>query len=485
MSIFFERSLQLLSNGGVLSFITSNKYFRSGYGHRLRAYLSYATSPRVILDFGDAPVFTSIAYPAILVTQKTRHVTKGKLSLALGPKGALDSRHLPPEDRRFQGLTWSPGPAVDTFPGIFEAQSIALPQRELKPDSWRIESPVILRLLERLRAAGTPLGEYVQGRFYRGITTGLNEAFVVDRRTRDRLIAEHPSSQEVLKPFLRGRDVKRWRCEPQDLWLVFTRRGIDMTRYPAIHEHLKTFKKALTPGIPGGRKPGSYQWYEIQDNIAYWQEFEEPKVIFGRFMDKATYAYDDERLYHNDALYFASRVTPFVTAIVNSPVNWWFLMQTCTDLQNGYLQALRQYQEAIPIPYASLAQQTLCERVARTLIWLHRRDTKNLIDNSAGLMVAYLEQWLNGLVYELFFPDELQARNLHLFDETARLNPPDLEKLREDQKAEAIQELFAKAYDANATLRAMLFDLRSLDVARIIEEESPASKANPPREGNQ
>jgi adenine-specific DNA-methyltransferase len=114
-----------------------------------------------------------------------------------------------------------------------------LAQRDLKPDGWRLESPVSLRLLDRLRHAGQPLGEYVQGRFYYGIKTGLNKAFVVDRATRDRLIAEHSSSTEVLKPFLRGRDVKRWRCEYQDLWLIFTRRGCDIRQYPAIHEHLK------------------------------------------------------------------------------------------------------------------------------------------------------------------------------------------------------------------------------------------------------
>ena len=100
-----------------------------------------------------------------------------------------------------------PGPDLHEFPGTFEAQAQALAQRDLKPDAWRLESPVKLRLLERLQKAGTPLGEYVKGRFYYGIKTGLNEAFVVDRATRDRLITEHSSSKEILKPFLRGRDV--------------------------------------------------------------------------------------------------------------------------------------------------------------------------------------------------------------------------------------------------------------------------------------
>ncbi len=483
---FFERSLQLLRTGGVLSFITSNKYFRAGYGERLRAYLAYATNPRVILDFGDAPVFTSIAYPAILVTQKTRHVMKGKLPSSHEPTGILHPSNLPPEEWRSRVLAWSPGPALNDFPEIFDQQASALSQRDLKPDGWRLESPVKLRLLERLRKAGTPLGEYVQGRFYRGITTGLNEAFVVNHSTRDRLINEHPSSKEVLKQFLRGRDVKRWRCEPQDLWLIFARRGIDIKQYPAIHDHLKQFKKALTPGIPGGRKPGSYEWYEIQDNIAYWQEFEQPKVIFGRFMDKATYAFDDKGMYHNDALYFASRVTPFVAVVTNSPVNWWFLTQTCTDLQNGYLQALRQYQEEIPIPPATPDQQCCCERLAEALIWLHGepgdgvaprpksggRDLAVLPmdDIKRGLMVAFFEQWLNGLVYELFFPDELHACDLKLFDETAKLNPPDLAKVSDSRKLAALQEVFDKAHDDNQPLREALEDLRKVEEIRIIEE---------------
>jgi len=264
---FFERSLQLLRTGGVLSFITSNKYFRAGYGERLRAYLAYATNPRVILDFGDAPVFTSIAYPAILVTQKTRHIKKGQLPASAGPTGILHPSNLPPEAWRSRVLTWSPGPALNDFPEIFDQQASALAQRDLKPDGWRLESPVKLRLLERLRTAGTPLGEYVQGRFYRGILTGL--------------------------------------------------------------------------------------------------------------------------------------------------------------------------------------------------------------------MAACFEQWLNGLVYELFFPDELHARNLKLFDETARLNPPDLATIAESDKPTALLKLFDKVQDADSTLRSMLFDLRSLDVVRLIEETLDAKAASP------
>ena len=85
-------------------------------------------------------------------------------------------------------------------------------------------------------------------------------------------------------------------------------------------------------------------------------------------------------------------------------------------------------------------------------------------------MIAYLEQWLNGLVYELFFPGELHARKLKLFDETAKMNLPDLAKLRASDRLEALKELHEKAYAKDATLRGMLFDLKSLDVVRVIED---------------
>jgi hypothetical protein len=130
------------------------------------------------------------------------------------------------------------------------------------------------------------------------------------------------------------------------------------------------------------------------------------------------------------------------------------------------------YMSQIPIPSAIPDQQRWCERLAEALVWLHSPEASKVRDESFGLMAAYFEQWLNGLVYELFFPGELHARKLKLFDETAKLNMPNLAKFSESRKLEVLQKVFAKAYDASATLRGMLFDLRSLDVVRVIEDVS-------------
>ncbi len=380
---FFERSIQLLHTGGVLSFITSNKYFRAAYGERLRTYLAHVTRPHAILDFGDAPVFTAIAYPAIVVTQKTRKLELGQL-----PK------RVDADDGQSRVMTWTPGPEISEFPELFERRAFALACRDLKPDGWRMESPANLRLLERLRKAGTPLGEYVKGRFYYGIKTGLNEAFVVDRATRDRLIAEHKSSAEVLKPFLRGRDVKRWRCEPQDLWLIFTRRGIDIAKYPAIHDHLKKFKKQLMPGAPGGRKPGSYEWYEVQDNIAYWQEFEQPKIVYPDIAPDCRFLIDEGCLYPDCTLFVIPRPAIHFLAILNSTVVQWFFPQICPRIRGGYLRYKSIYVEAIPIPPATPAQQKELESLVTRILAAKKADP--------AADVTALEREIDTRVYKLY-----------------------------------------------------------------------------------
>jgi adenine-specific DNA-methyltransferase len=492
---FFERSLQLLSIGGVLSFITSNKYFRAAYGERLRTYLAWATHPQVVLDFGDAPLFTSVAYPAILVTEKTRHVNKGKLPASEGPLGFLHATNLPPEDWHSHVMTWTPGPGLNDFPDVFAAQSQPMSQRELKPDGWRLESPVNHRLMERLRKAGKPLDTYVKGRFYRGLVTGLNKAFVVDRDTRDRLIREHPSSKEVFRPFLRGRNIKRWRCESQDLWLLFipwhfplhedsTIQGASLDaekafrkRYPAIHEHLLQYKKELS----GRNKEETgirYEWYALQRWASdYWQEFEKPKIVYPDIYEHQTFAWDTDGHLLGNTCYFIPTNQKWLMALLNSPLIEWFYGNIANRIRGGYLRAFSTFMSQIPIPAATAEQQQQCERLVEALIWLHRPGVAKKADDApVGLMTAYFEQWLNGLVYELFFPGELHARKLKLFDATAALAPPDLSSLAEKQKLPRLQELFTKAYDANATLRAMLHDLPSLEVVRIIEETSPQTQ---------
>ena len=390
---FFERSLQLLRTGGILSFITSNKYFRAAYGESLRTYLRWATRPTVLLDFGDTDVFTSIAYPAILVARKARNVEHGQLP---STAGVLRPGNLPPEDWQARVMTWTPGADVGGFPSTFDRDAFSLQQRELKPDGWRLESPAVLRLMEKLRKAGQPLGEFVGVRVFRGITTGLNEAFVVDGPTRDRLVAEHASSAYIIKRYLRGRDVKRWVSKSDDLWIIFTRRGCNIEDYPAVHEHLKQFKRRLLPGEPGGRKPGVYQWYEIQDNIAYWREFERPKVVSTKISIRPTFAVDAEQYFLGNTSYFipTGEQTLYVCGLLNSALFFAYAKRVFVEKQGGWYEVQPQGLEAFPItPAAPVERAAIAALVERILA---------AKSDDAAADVSDLERQIDDRVYRLY-----------------------------------------------------------------------------------
>jgi len=453
---FYEAGVKLLRTGGTFSFITSNKWFRSGYGEKLRGWLAQKSRILQLIDFGDAPVFTAVAYPCILILQRT----------------------TPPADAIVRALTWELGPPIETFAEVMARKSFLLPQRNLTSAGWNLQNDQNHQLLDRIRKTGMPLGEYCNGQIYYGIKTGYNEAFVIDQSTHDRLILEHKSSAEILKPFLRGRDVKRWNCQFAGQYLIKIESSENTTHpwssfdpkkaenifaktYPAIYNFLKAYRDQLIARTDQGR----FFW-ELR-SCAYWTEMEKPKIILGRFMDKPTYAYDTCGFYHNDALYFISGVTSFVVSILNSPIAWFFVRKTSTDLQNSYIQALRQNQTPIPVPSATDEQKKLCEKLVSIIITLN---TPEMVDvNSRKLMLAYFEQILNGLVYELYFPEDIHNAGLHLFDVVEQANLPALDTLPEANRLPQLRTLFESLYDGTHPLRIALSKLQTLDTVRIIE----------------
>ena len=369
---FYERGIKLLHNGGQFAFITSNKWYRSGYGEKLRGWLTKQTRIHELIDFGDAPVFEAIAYPTIVLLQR---IVQTEADAAA----------------TFRALTWKPGPPIADFVSIVRRDSFDIPQRSLDKSGWRLEGAAKRNLLEKLRAAGTPLGEYCKGRLYRGIVTGLNDAFVIDRTTRDRLISEHSSSVQVLKPFLRGRDVKRWQVESKDLWLIFTRRGIDLKRFPAIQEYLMKFKASLTPGISGGRKSGSYQWYEVQDNIAYWQEFEQPNIAWGNLATQPQFTFTPTGYNLCAPATFLVSDSKYLLGVLNSEITRYLVSQSAAERQGGFLEYKPMYVSPIPIPVATPAEQSELEILVQRI--LENPNAENIADKEAEI---------NDRVYRLF-----------------------------------------------------------------------------------
>jgi len=457
---FYERGIGFLRQGGVFSFITSNKWFRSGYGTGLRAWLKKSTEVRRLIDFGDAQIFDAIAYPCIVILRK----------------GA------PSEGAEFLAMNWNPEWKAADATRHLAGDTFTMPQSDLAPEAWRLEGASRLRLLERIKSAGMPLGKYVKGRFYRGILTGLNEAFVVSREKRDELIAEHASSAEVLKPFLRGRDVKRWRVEFEEKYLLYipwhfplhkddTITGASIKaekefkkQYPAVFAHLESYK----PQLSARNKAETgirYEWYALQRwGAEYWEEFEQPKIVVPAITNNVNYAPDSRGYYSNDKTsVLVPDSVPYVLAILNSQVSWYLTQQTFASKQGGFFEFKPMYVSELPIPRVQKAKRESIETISEYLILLSSITACN------SAVASYFERLLNGLVYELFFEPELHAVHLTFFKFLEAAQPPKLKSVPKAQRQSLVGEFHAKISAISHPIYSCLFALDGVAEVRMIE----------------
>jgi predicted methyltransferase len=331
---FFERGHKILREGGHFGFISSNKFLQAAYGDALKSFLSKTAYPRTIPDFGDLPVFDdATTYPAIFITVKTDH--RGPTRFAKIP--SLDFNSL--------------SEAIEKY-------GYDIPPEYMEGADWKLRVPEVQMIIEKMERNGLPLEQYVKGRVDRGVITGFDKAFVIDKETREKLIREHAKSVEIIKPFIKGEDVKKYEIDFKERYLIFSRRGIDIDEYPAIKRHLEQYKKQLMPkpedwdntrnGKWHGRKSGPYKWYEIQDTIAYWEEFENPKILYLKFQVKPAFYFDDSKMYSNSAVWLIPTNNQFLISILNSKVGWFLIQNYCTKIQNGY-QLIWVYLKKIPI----------------------------------------------------------------------------------------------------------------------------------------
>lgn len=184
---------------------------------------------------------------------------------------------------------------------------------------------------------GTSLGEYVKGRMYMGVKTGLNRAFVIDQATRDELVRADPKSAEITRPWLEGKDIRRWRTDWRGLYIIFANRGIRIERYPAVLEHLRGFKSLLERRATARLHP----WYELQQpQEGIYAGFSLPKAIWPQMSppDAMQFAFDTQGFFVNQKTFIIPGVEPWLVGFINSNVMHWIAEKLCTKLQNGWLE---------------------------------------------------------------------------------------------------------------------------------------------------
>ena len=295
--LFVERAYSLLKKNGYFSFIMPNKWMLVDYGKELRQFMSQ-TSLKKILNFGDVQFFADATiYVCIFVSQKS------------GDKMPVLACSL--NSKNYHG----------EFEKEVKAATFEFPTENFGASEWSIRNKLHDSVLQKMNV-GMALKDMPIS-IYRGILTGFNDAFFVDGKTREKLIAEDPKSEELIKPLLRGRDINAWVTEKEDQYLIgtFPALNLDIDQYPAIKNHLLSFgiekleqtgaKHVVNGEEIKARKKTSNKWFETQDQIGYYKEFAKPKIVYPEISSLFSFTYDESGLTCNNKNYIITEKESF------------------------------------------------------------------------------------------------------------------------------------------------------------------------------
>jgi hypothetical protein len=298
---------------------------------------------------------------------------------------------------------------------------------DLSDQTWVITTKNDQKLLSELNSTCTSLNEFLNGQSYRGILTGLTEAFIISDEVKSKLIAKDKKSTELIHPFLLGRNIKPYASIDPTSWLILIPKGFTIKRnlpasnpyhvseppphygtmprdaawdwfsgnYPAIAEHLLKFKAKAELRTDKGDF-----WWELRA-CEYYHKFYAPKIMYQKFQVKPCFIYNETGLFCNDSMWIIPSDNKVLLAILNSKIGWWLISKYCTAIQNGY-QLIWKYFGQIPIPKS-------IENQARPIVTLVDQ-ILSMKRNNPDANTGNLEKKLDQLVYELYSltPEEIK-----------------------------------------------------------------------------
>lgn len=383
LSIYFnELGLSLLAEKGIISYITTNKFFNTGYGEKVRKQLS-SQHINIILNFEQVEVFEDVLVSSVIFNVSKKNKMKKNLFVY----------------EKFYKLNFQ-----EFKRQFIERQSMfgSYPQDYLDEKEWSFSDKKQLMLKEKIENGHLSLKNIEGVKIYRGVTTGYNPAFIISNEQRNKLIAEDHNNSKIIKNMLQGRNIRKWYYNESEENLIFTRRGTDIEKFPFIKKHLYGFYDNLKPKTPEdstkGRKPGNYKWFEILDNTAYYREFEKSeKIIWGLTADKWAYTLDTEQHYlPSNAYILTSETIPirFILGLLNSKLLRYYFGFIGVMTAGGAYTLKASTIEALPIAIGTKQQQK--EIALKVENILNAKATNKQTDVSSS------EHEIDCLVYNLY-----------------------------------------------------------------------------------
>ncbi len=341
--IFVEKGFKIAKEHAYVSYIMPNKWMQAGYGKELREFMLSRNLKRII-DFGDLQIFEgATTYPCIFIGKNDSEASTMKVSVLKQDK-VTDFNLMISETEEIFALS------------------------EFTSDTWVISSKKEKEFLELLSQKHKSLSSIVEGA-YRGVLSGLSEAFLISEEVYQQIISADAKAVLVIKPFLQGRDISAYTNAQARSYLILFEKGFTSAKYgsnidePTAWSYIKrdfpSIAQWLEPFAEKGRKrtdKGEY-WWELR-TCDYYAQFEVPKIIYQVFQIKPCFLLDESGLYCNNSVWFIPTNNKALLAILNSRMGWWLITKYCSQIQGGYQLIWKYFGNIlIPVIEGELAEQ--------------------------------------------------------------------------------------------------------------------------------
>lgn len=296
--LFYELGNQILKSRGILGFITSNKWMRANYGKPLRKYLAEQTTPLLLVDLGSGIFESATVDSNILIFEKNETEKHNLTALDLSKEKELKD--------------------------FAEYKEKEVTINDLSADIWAIMNPLEKQIKKKIEKIGTPLKDWDIEINY-GIRTGFNEAFIINEKKKDELIAADPKSREIIKPILRGRDIKRYSAEFANLYIILVRKNFSAEfekKFPILYDFVSKYEDSLKKR--GQVRAGSHHWIEIDNSPTeeYLEKFTKEKIIWKRIGSLIRFSYSQKKEYCLDSTVIATgNNLKYLTVLLNSKLH--------------------------------------------------------------------------------------------------------------------------------------------------------------------
>ncbi|CAH2574748.1 Modification methylase BstVI [Planktothrix rubescens] len=326
---FYEKGLNILKPAGKLSYIVTNKWLKAGYGEPLRRFFIENSTFEQIIDFGHAPIFEDAdTFPCIISVYKSSPSQAETTELKTSIPAEFNVKLCPVPREKLANINLTQ---------YVQNEGYDVSWSRFTSESWSLERPDVEELMKKIQRVGIPLKDFAGVKPLYGIKTGLNEAFLIDDETKNKIVQADPKSAEIIKPYLRGQDIKRWSPEWQNLWMIYTNSEVDINFYPSVKQHLSQYKDKLE------KRASKQVWWQIEASPTYYQKFLDPKLIVQRIAFYPRVAFDNQGLFINDSALIIPSDNYWILGCLNSPANWY--------LSFRYLPHKKDEALAMDIPY--------------------------------------------------------------------------------------------------------------------------------------